>query len=99
MGIVDKLTPNPLPAEAGTGMPQPAAADPKPGLTPTESWLLAKTSDFVGRTFPKHGISLNSAEIKWLAAEMADFMLNLRGEEPEEEPEPEPAPTAAAATE
>lgn len=91
MSIVDKLTPNPLPVEVGTGMSQPDAPDPKPDLTPTETWLMGETSNFIGRTFPKHGISLSATEIKWLAAEMADFMLNLRQEEPEEE-EPAPAP-------
>lgn len=69
MTIVDKLTPNPLQAEGSKPLP------PKAALTPEEQALLDRCRTFIVNALKRHGISINSSEVQWIGAEVADFVM------------------------
>jgi hypothetical protein len=69
MSIVDKLTPNPLQPEGSKPLP------PKEALTPDEQALLDRCRTFIVSALKRHGISINSTEVQWIGAEVADFVM------------------------
>jgi len=71
MSIVQKLTP---PAALVENAP-PVAAPASQPLTVAEQALFSRAQTFVGNVLRAHGITPNSAEIYWLAAHVADFVL------------------------
>lgn len=91
MSIVDKLTPHPPQVEGAE-----VKCTPKPALTAAESAALAKCSTWVLATLKKYGITITGEEVKWLGAEVADFVIAVTSEVATQAADVKPAPDTKA---